>query len=146
MCSAGHFSNPGGLALSALSINIDGDGYLTEVPGYGDFTADGLVTFPAARVNGIFWVRNAKFLGKPGTPHGLELNGATIGGLGWLNFELQNGATLSLLSAKAGFLSDDEHSWPQPGNLILDGFVYDALSAPNDASSRLRWLVLASFK
>ena len=142
MCSAGHFSNPGGVALSALSAKIDGDAYLTNVKGYGSFVADGLVQFPAARVNGIFWVSQAKFLGNAGTPHGLELNGATVGHLGWLNVELQNGATLSLVGTKAGVLTDDEHSWPQPGSLILDGFVYDGLAQPNDASSRLRWLRL----
>lgn len=142
-CSAGHFINPGQVALSALSASIDGDVYLTHLDGYGDFVADGLVDFSAARVNGLFWVDRAKFLGSAGTPHGLNLSAATIDKvLGWQHAELQNGATLSLNGAKVANLADDEQSWPQPGNLTLDGFVYDALAPPNDASSRLRWLRL----
>ncbi len=142
-CSAGHFVNPGQVAISARSASINGDVYLTHLDGYGDFVADGLVDFSAARVNGLFWVDRAKFLGKAGTPHGLNLSAATIDKvLGWQHVELQNGATLSLNSAKVANLADDEQSWPQPGNLDLDGFVYDALAPPNDASSRLRWLRL----
>ena len=114
-CAGGSFINPGNVALTALSASIDGDVYLTDMEDYGDFVADGLIQFPAARVTGIFWVNHAKFKGKAGTPHGLDLSGATVDrGFGWHNVELQNGATLSLAGARVQGVADEEQSWPQP--------------------------------
>ena len=65
---------------------------------------------------------------------------------------LENGATLELSGANVGWLFDEEHSWPEPGKLLIDGFSYGAIGgtlailpgrkSPIDARSRLRWLAL----
>ncbi len=46
--------------------------------------------------------------------------------------------------AHATNLEDDSDSWPSPGKLRLDGFVYDALGgeAPTSSDERIRWLNL----
>jgi hypothetical protein len=49
--------------------------------------------------------------------------------------------SLDLRSAKVGTLIDDEASWPEPGNLLLDGFVYDEIGQPGPAdASRVNWI------
>ena len=40
-----------------------------------------------------------------------------------------------------GFVEDEIASWPQKGNLSLDGFTYTRISTdPPDAETRLKWL------
>lgn len=52
-------------------------------------------------------------------------------------------ATLDLTDAVVSGIRDDPDSWPQRGNLILDGFVYKRIfEGPRDAESRLAWLAL----
>ena len=52
--------------------------------------------------------------------------------------------TLDLRAAKVGTFWDDAASWPDCGDLFLDGFVYERLDdhAPRDAASRIKWLRL----
>jgi hypothetical protein len=50
-------------------------------------------------------------------------------------------ATLWLSEASAASVRDDDQSWPSPGNLNLNGFVY-RLIEPRDAGTRLEWLKL----
>jgi hypothetical protein len=49
---------------------------------------------------------------------------------------------LSLLNMCASVLVDNEESWPRGGNLLVDGFVYEAIGtiSPTDALTRVRWL------
>ena len=50
---------------------------------------------------------------------------------------------LDLEDVHAGSIWDDEASWPAPGNLVIDGFVYGSIAGgPSDGPSRLRWLTL----
>jgi hypothetical protein len=46
--------------------------------------------------------------------------------------------------AKVGILQDDENSWPKPGNLRLEGLIYDEIYelSPRNANTRLPWLRL----
>jgi hypothetical protein len=62
----------------------------------------------------------------------------------WRNVELQNGATVDLSDARVGTLSDEEKSWPQPGDLLIDGLTYDSFGpgSPTDLRTRLRWIAL----
>jgi len=51
------------------------------------------------------------------------------------------GAILDLRNASVGAIEDEEASWPEKGNLFLDGFVYERISiGPADAGARLNWL------
>jgi len=50
---------------------------------------------------------------------------------------------MDLINASVGAIVDERKSWPQRGNLDLDGFVYERISSgPKDADSRLEWLNL----
>jgi hypothetical protein len=52
---------------------------------------------------------------------------------------------LDLEDARADAIWDDEASWPAPGNLSINGFVYNEIAGgPNDAVMRLKWLALQS--
>jgi hypothetical protein len=141
-CTGGHFINPGGPALTALSATVQGDVYLSEQEAYGDFEADGMVQFVIAHVGGLFYVHRAKFLGAPEVPHGLDATGLTAKNFIWQKIDHQNSAELNLNNATVETLGDDEQSWPAPGRLTLDGFAYTVLGPPTDAASRLRWLAL----
>ena len=145
-CMAGHFNNPGGVALNALAARIGGDVFLSELDWErygGQFEADGSVDFTSAHVGGFFYVHQARFKGATGAMHGLNASEIEVAGsMLWQGVELENGAALVLGGAKVNGFLDDEQSWPKPGNLFLDGFVYTALGPPVDAASRLRWLAL----
>jgi len=67
----------------------------------------------------------------------LTLWGATIKGAFFWR-EMQAGSHLDLRSARVGALSDDADSWPAPGNLLLDGFVYERITdaPPADESKK----------
>jgi hypothetical protein len=65
----------------------------------------------------------------------------------WQNVDLQNGATVDFRSVTVNGLVDDEHSWPLPGGLAIDGFVYRDFASPKiDVNRRLRWVALSAGK
>ncbi|MCV2865601.1 hypothetical protein [Defluviimonas sp. WL0075] len=43
-------------------------------------------------------------------------------------------------SARVDDLVDDSESWPDPGRLILDGFIYDKIAGFTDVAKHLEWL------
>src|SRR2546427_671609 len=48
---------------------------------------------------------------------------------------------LDLENTKADALWDDEASWPAPGKLMIDGFIYTEFAGgPAEADPRLGWL------
>jgi hypothetical protein len=75
---------------------------------------------------------------------GLNGVGMTVGGkLSWKNIQVGASTILYLQNAAIGLLSDQRASWPQEGNLRIDGCVYhgfeeDLLDAP--VGIRLDWL------
>jgi hypothetical protein len=73
----------------------------------------------------------------------VRLPGAHIGGdLHCTGGEFKS-VTLDLRGASVSSLWDDEKSWPKPGKLHVDGFVYGRIAdGPTDARARLRWLSL----
>jgi hypothetical protein len=142
-------SNPHNLAFRG-NFSSFGSVYVGSPPvqKWGDFEADGRVEFTAARIKSGLIVNDARFLGAPGDAHGFFASAMTGGVfLFWRNVQLQNGASLDLTGAHVGYLIDEEKSWPEPGNLLIEGFTYDGFgtlqfSAPTDAHTRLRWLRL----
>ncbi len=71
----------------------------------------------------------------------LRLNRARIGGAFFLRNNASVEGVLDLTAAAIGAIYDDEASWPQPGNLLLNRCRYDAfIGGPVDAKSRLSWL------
>jgi hypothetical protein len=138
--SGAHFENAGAVAVTGISARSGHDIYLTTLPVYGDFQADGLVQFLAAHAGGLIWVNHAHFKGSDGSPNGLVLGSASMRILGWQKVELQKNAKLDLGSASADVMVDDEQSWPARGNLILDNFTYQSVGPISDAALRLQWL------
>lgn len=65
------------------------------------------------------------------------------GDLKWMGIQQPENTTIDLTNASASSYGDDEKSWPSPGRLNLDGFVYrNILAGPVDAETRLKWLSL----
>ena len=140
-CGGGEFNNPviadttiGGRALSAHRITVDGNAFIR-----GGFSSQGEVSFSGASIQGNLEGTSAKFQGE------LNLESATVkGALMLSNVVEPEHLKLTLTNASVGALADDTAGWPQVGDLLLDGFVYERFSgpAPKDCKSRLNWLAL----
>ena len=100
------------------------------------FHAEGEVRLLGAQIGGALDCTGAAFSAQ------LTTEAAVIkGGLFWRSIVNPERATLNLTNASVGALVDDVESWPAPGKLILDGFVYERiLGGPRDVQSRLEWL------
>lgn len=74
----------------------------------------------------------------------LNLDSAVVKGkFSWTQIKNSQPAILDLTNASVGSITDDEASWPQRGNLFLDGFIYERIvSEAIDAPARLKWLAL----
>ena len=121
--------------LSVVDATIKGDALFHE-----DFQTGGIIDFRLARIGRSLSFNQARFTGS--RDNGLNAERTTIGGaLYWVDITTTPHTQLDLGNARAGSLWDDEKSWPAPGNLALDGFVYDEFSGgPDDSAARLAWL------
>jgi len=140
-CADATFSNPGETTLSLALSNIAGELQLTA-----GFYTDGVVKLEGARIGADLVVDTATFSGSG--QNGLNASGATISGtFFWTNVSTTNATTLSLSFSKVGILQDDQKSWPRPGNIYLDGFVYNSISgeSPQDVRTRLDWIALQPY-
>lgn len=122
-------------AVSAVDATIKGDALFHQ-----DFTTGGVVDFRLARIGRSLSFHQAHFTGKGDS--GLDAGRAMINGtLYWVDVTTTPRTELLLSDAHASTVWDDEKSWPAPGNLSLDGFVYSDFSGgPGDSDSRLKWL------
>jgi hypothetical protein len=144
-CDSGRFINPGKVAIFAPGASIGGVVYLNKWNDLNDFEANGMVDFTVDTIGNGVIIENAKFLGARGEQHGFQGNGMSVKrAFTWRNVTLQNGATLDLSGTSVEWLSDEEKSWPAPGDLKIDGFQYSGftLDSPFDVKSRLKWLRL----
>jgi hypothetical protein len=134
-CSASRLTGDPPLAAALATIN--GDVVLHD----GVETA-GVIDLRLAKIGQSLSVNHARFIGHG--ENGLNAERAAIGGtLYWVDVTKTARTELDLSNAHAASLWDDEKSWPAPGNLYLDGFVYqDFAGGPADELTRLRWLQL----
>jgi hypothetical protein len=137
-CSGGTFENPPqvgvegtGTALSAARAIVRGAVFLRN--GFG---AVGEVRLSGAQIGADLDCNGASFQGR------LRAQTAIIkAALIWVDLVNQAELMLDLTNATAGALVDDIESWPPPGNLDVEGFVYEHIyRGPKDAKSRLEWL------
>ncbi len=135
--SGSAISAPGEDAVNAVEMVLGGEAVFHD-----GFTTDGLIDFRLARIGRSLSLHGARFTGA--ADNGLNAERATIVGmLYWVEIAHTPRTQLDLENARAAALWDDQASWPAPGNLNIDGFVYDSFSGgPIDAPNRLKWLAL----
>jgi hypothetical protein len=162
-CRGGQFiANRETPALAADSVEIGGSVHLSK-----EFNAKGGVNLRSATIEGNLDCSGGEFVGKSeGKGYALDADSAKIGGsvffrdnavingivnltiahigngLQWKGLKGNNKASLKLTFAKCEVLWHDEMSWPEQGNLQLDGFIYDRIedqSSP-DANNQLGWI------
>ena len=128
-------SSSGESSIVATEATIGGDADFHQ-----GFTTDGLIDFRFAKVGHSLSFNDAHFRGAGDS--GLNAERAVVAGLiYWVNVAHTSRTILDLANARAEGLGDDAASWPAPGNLNLDGFVYGSIvDGPTDAAARLRWL------
>ena len=146
ICTNGNFSNPlpnpppdlahtaGKNAFSAHGAKIAGDVLL-------DGTFDGAVELPDIQAGGSVNCVGGSFTK-------LIMTGASMkGSFRWSEVRNRRQVVLDLTDATAGPLQDSQASWPERGNLKIDGFTYSRISSAETISveARLRWLKLAQF-
>ncbi len=138
-CSGGTFTNPpkqgmdaSGIALFADGAVVKGDVFLSE-----GFRAEGAVRFLGIQIAGDLECTRGTFNGQF-----LAATAAIKGPFLWDSIAHPEHSILNLTNASVDALVDDAPSWPAPGNLILDGFVYARISgnSPKGAKNRLDWL------
>ncbi len=128
-CDEGTFKNPSGTALMAAGLKVSGFVFLRD-----GFSAEGDVDLMSAQIAGNLECGGGKF-------SALNLYKATVKGtLAW--HDVKSATThLDFRNASVGAIWDDKASWPDRGNLLLDGFVYESIaSGPTGAEERLEWL------
>jgi hypothetical protein len=161
VCRGAWLENPNGDALFADGMTVERSVFLDK-----GFHATGEVRLPGTHIGGNLECTGARFKNPNGdalsadrmTVEGsvfldegfyatgeVRLTGAHILSLSCRNaqFENPNGAALNLEYARIRVLMDDEDSWPQQGQLRIDGLEYEGFAGdrtPMDAQRRLEWL------
>ena len=147
----------GGINLSAvrLSRDVNAVGARIERPGEVALNGDGIVAggdlaLRGATIVGEVRVLGARFGGDVdctsaslSQPDGyaLRLNRTTIDGAFFLRQNASVIGTLDLTATTMGAIDDEQASWPQSGDLLLNRCQYGAfIGGPVDAESRLDWL------
>lgn len=156
-CDGGSFSNAGSYALSAYQVEVRGSVFLRD-----EFAAQGEVSLLGAQIGGNLdcdggtfnnpkgyaldveraGVKGNVFLGDGFSAQGTVslIDGHIDGSLDCRGAEFKE-AMLDLRNTKANYLEDGRECWPQPGKLLLDGFVYGRIDfGPKDYETRLDWL------
>ena len=164
-CSGAQLSNAKGWALSAGRMKVE------SVFLRNGFRAEGEVRLAGATIGGNLDCAKAQFSNSSGRALAVEaskaltveaskiggdvlfrdgfqaqgevnLFGATIRGLQIVKVLEAEQTILDLRLTEVGTFWDDEKSWPNAGNLFLDGFRYERLyeKSPLQADSRKKWL------
>ncbi|HYK64811.1 MAG TPA: hypothetical protein VEY94_07690, partial [Patescibacteria group bacterium] len=120
-------------AVNLVEANVGGD-----VLFHDGFTTDAVVYARLAKIGHDLSFHDVEFRGDGQ----LDAERAVIDGtFYWVEVKHNSGTVLDLEDAHAGAIWDDEASWPAPGNLMINGFVYGEIAGgPGDAPQRLRWL------
>lgn len=131
-CSGGTFQNQEGYALSADGLNVGGSMFIGE-----KFNATETVRLLRAKIGGSLVLRRGGFRGNP---IAIDMEGANVGsGLMIDSVRIEEGV-IDLSSATVSQLVDHSETWDK--GVVLNGFVYNAISgdAPTDAKMRIGWL------
>jgi hypothetical protein len=133
-CEEGTFTSPDGEAFFAERLTVDGHLILRGVQ------VTGQVRLPGAHIGGLFACEGETFTNPDGTV-ALDLQHASIAEAVFMRPAPAGleGQRLNLTHARVGAWYDDKLNWPAV--LYLEGFVYEALDAPNvSPRDRLDWI------
>jgi hypothetical protein len=129
-CTEARFSNPNGRVLSAGRLAVDGDLHLRRAEVAGEAWLAGV------DIGGELDCDGARFSNPNGTALHLAYASATEAVL-MRPASLEG--SIDLTAARVGAWYDDKPTWPAA--LRLEGFVYEAIDAPNiTPRQRLDWL------
>ena len=133
--SGARIMDAGGDTVNLVEASVGGDVLFQE-----HFTTNGIVDARLAKIGHDLSFHDAVLEGDAG----LNAERAKIDGtLYWVEVKHTPKTVFDLENTHAGAIWDDEASWPAPGNLILNGFVYGEIAGgPSDARMRLQWLAL----
>ena len=135
-CSGANLVNPDGRTLVAQRSIISGAVYLWE-----SFASDGEVSLLGTKIGGSLRCDGGKFENPGGDA--IDLEGTeVVGALHLHDLQTRPTGRVNLRRATVGELIDDRGSWPDQGQLVIDGFTYDHLAglAPHSAKERLDWI------
>jgi hypothetical protein len=152
ICSECRLTEANGKCFTGVRLSISGNAMfkgasvagvlnLQRAKVMGDATFEDISFVPAKQPVPASIPNDSEFLS---SKTGLNGDRLTVGGkLSWKNIEVGASTILYLQNAAIGLLSDHPTSWPQEGNLRIDGCVYhgfeeDLLDAP--VGIRLDWL------
>jgi len=133
--SGAHVMDGGADTVNLVETNVGGDVLFHE-----GFTTNGTVDARLAKIGHDLSFHDVVFQGDGG----LTAERAKIDGtLYWVQVKHTPKTQLDLENTRTGAIWDDEASWPAPGNLVINGFVYGEIAGgPGDAAERLKWLAL----
>lgn len=134
-CTGATFTHKGKKAFNAGGAGVGGDLSFRGV------TVSGETALLGAQVTGDVNCAGATFA----NPNGDAFNAQRLTVTGRLfcrDMGAQPDGGVDFNHARVGDFIDDEQSWSQAGKLVLDGFVYDNLTANTSATQRIRWLAL----
>lgn len=107
------------------------------------FRAEGEVCLVGAKIGGSLDCDNGAFVNPGKWKRALNADSASVTGNLFFRDVREIRGALDLTKTSLGAIVDDRESWPDKGNLILDGCTYGPF--PNeltDTESRLDWLAL----
>jgi hypothetical protein len=112
-----------GRALSTDGAKIVGSVFLND-----GFDSKGEIHLCGAEIGGTLSIRGAK------VANVVCHNTVVMGDMAWQRIEKSWNTTLNLIGARVKNLRDDKVSWPEEGNLDLDGLVYEELTLHGNSS------------
>jgi len=139
ICIGGTFENPNGEALSTDHLHARGCVFLSK-----GFTARGEVRLLNMRVESDLRCDGATFENSGKTALSAQ-NMKVVGTFRWRDLNKRPSGRVIFSHATVGQLEVDSSGWPEPGNLELDGFVYDTFTGtktPTSSKDREEWLKL----
>jgi hypothetical protein len=116
-CSGAKMEVKEGNALSADGAEIGGSVFLRD-----GFTCSGTIRLLGAMIGGQLNFRGAKVAEV--CCENLLLSGDLL----WMGIQEPEKAALNLMGANVKNLREDRESWPQAGNLVLDGLSYEEVT------------------
>ena len=134
-CTGGSFNNKGKDALNFGRATVKGSVFLRN-----KFNAKGAVRLLAAQIGNNLDCSDGSFDNEG--KGALSLDGAGIKGAVFLRAGFAARGRVALSGAQIGSLSDRTESWPESGQLLLDGITIGSLlgGAPTSGEARVEWL------